>query len=306
MSESRPRLAWLVNLFGDPDTQHAHAAAVLRPLATRLAAEIVPVYAVDPGAEPLEALPAVERRPYTVARLRALLGAHDLPDGEPVLAEPGAGATLRERVEVLVDAVRAVDPRFIAVHTHAYSAIDRFFLGSFSETFFARSPAPLLVMNPHAEAGGAPERILFATDFSANAAAAFAELLPTARALGATVHVEHVLPVHELPLFLSGSASRAQYEAERAGERARCEAAFAPYEAAARREGVPIVARVDEEAASRPPGEALEARATVLAAGLLAVAAHGDHQRPGNIGSVALWLMRRAGRPVLVFPARAS
>lgn len=301
-----PRLAWLVNLFGDPDAQHAHAAATLRPLATRLGAEVVPAYALDPGAEPLAPLPEVERHPYTAARLAALLGEHDLPGGEPVIAHPGAGASLRERVDALADAMRAVDPLLIAVHTHAYSALDRFLLGSFSEKFFTRSPSPLLVLNPHAPARIHITQLLFATDFSRNAETAFGELLPIARALGAAVHVEHVLPVRELPLFMSSAASRAQYDEEIAAERARCEASFAPYRALAERAGVPCTTRVDEERASLPIGESLEALAESLDAGLVAVAAHGDHQRPGNLGSVALWLMRRAERPVLVFPARAD
>ena len=307
MTESTrpPRLAWLVNLFDDPDVQHAHAAATLRPLAARLGAEVVPVYALDPGAEPLAALPEVERIPYTAARLQALLGEHDLPGGEPVIAHPGAGASLRERVDALAEAMRAVDPQLIAVHTHAYSALDRFFLGSFSEKFFTRSPAPVLVLNPHTPAVTQMPRLLFATDLSRNAETAFSELLPLAHALGATVHVEHVLPVRELPLFMSSGASRAQYDAEIAAQRAQCEAALAVYRALAERAGVSCVVRVDEERASLPIGESLEALAETLDAGLVAVAAHGDHQRPGNIGSVALWLMRRAARPVVVFPARA-
>lgn len=308
MSESpvRPRLAWLVNLFGDPDAQHAHAAALLRPLATRLAADVVPVYALDPHAEALESLPEVERLPYVTARLRALLGEHDLPTGDPVIATPGAGASLRERVDALADAMRAVDPLLVLVHTHAYSALDRFLLGSFSEKFFTRTPAPLLVLNPHTPVRGAVTRVLFATDLSASAATAFTELLPIARALGATVHVEHVLPVRELPLFLSGAGSRAQYEAEVAAERVRCEAALEAYRTEAGAAGVPVEVRIDEERASLPAGESLEARAIALDAGLLAVAARGHHQRPGNLGSVALWLMRRAERPVLVFPVREA
>jgi nucleotide-binding universal stress UspA family protein len=306
MTESTrsPRLAWLVNLFGDPDAQHAHAAATLRPLAARLGAEVVPVYALDPGAEPLDALPEVEQIPYTAARLRALMGEHDLPAGEPVIAHPGAGASLRERVDALADAMRAVDPLLIAVHTHAYTALDRFFLGSFSEKFFTRSPAPVLVLNPHAPAVADIARVLFATDLSTNAEAAFGALLPMARALGATVHVEHVLPVRELPLFMSSSASRAQYDAEIAAQRSQCESALAAYRVLAERTGVPCHVRVDEERASLPIGESLEALATSIDAGLVAVAAHGDHQRLGNLGSVALWLMRRATRPILVFPAR--
>lgn len=305
-SPRRPRLAWLVNLFGDPEAQHAHAAASLRSLASRLDAEVVPVYAVDRHAEPLEVLPEVERLPYVHARLRALLGALDLPAGEPIVADAGAGASLRERVEVLSEAVRSAEPLLIAVHTHAYTALDRFFLGSFSEKFFTRSPAPVLVLNPHAPPAGPVAHVLFATDLSRQAGAAFRALLPIAQALGAMVHVEHVLPVRELSLFISGAASRAQYEAELATERARCETELAWYVTEARAMGVPVDVRVNEESASLPIGEALEARANDLEAGLVAAAAHGDHQRPGNIGSVALWLMRRAERPVLVFPAEAG
>jgi nucleotide-binding universal stress UspA family protein len=302
----RPRIAWLVNLFGDPDAQHAHAAAVLRPLAARLDADVVPVYALEARADALLDVAEAERVPYTHARLRALLGEHDLPAGEPVLADPGTGATLRERVDALVDAVRSVEPLFIAVHTHAYTALDRVFLGSFSEKFFTRSPAPVLVLNPHAAVPAAFDRVLFATDFSRNATDAFGRLLPIARGLGAQVYVEHVLAVRELSLFLSGSATRSQYEAEVEAERERAESGMTPYRVAAEAAGVPAETRVTTENASTPTGEAIEERAADRDTSIVAVAAHGDHQRPGNIGSVALWLMRRAERPVLVFPIASA
>ncbi|MDV7402481.1 hypothetical protein RZS08_64260, partial [Arthrospira platensis SPKY1] len=98
-------------------------------------------------------------------------------------------------------------------------------------------------------------------DLSRNAAAAFGRLLPIARALGATVHVENVLPVRELPLFMSGAGSRAQYDAEIAAERARAETSLGWYRDEARAAGVAVEARVDEESASLPVGESLEARA---------------------------------------------
>ena len=304
LSDSTPRIAWLVNLFGDPDAQHAHAAAALRPLATALRAQVVPVYAIDEGAEALSGVPVTERLAYTRARLTALLGANDLPPGEPVLVNPGPGASLRERVEALAAAMAETDPLFVAVHTHTYSALDRFLLGSFSEKFFQQSPCPVLVLNPHAALPGAYDRITFATDFSQNASDALQTLLPIARGLGARLRVEHQLPVRELPLFLKGDTVREQYEREITTERERIESQLTPLRVAAEAAGVSVESHLALESASTTPGEGIERRAAQAGASLLAVSAHGDQKRPGNIGSTALWLMRHAERPVLVFPAR--
>jgi nucleotide-binding universal stress UspA family protein len=301
-SSRSPRIAWLVNLFGDPTAQHAHAAAALRPLAARLDAVVVPVYAIDERSDALADVPDTERLAYTRARLVALLGEHDLPAGEPVIANPGLGASLRERVEVLVDAVREVEPLFIAVHTHTYSAVDRFFMGSFSEKFFTSAPSPVLVLNPHAELPASYASITLGTDGSDNAMRAFERLLPVARALGARVRVERQLSVRELPLFLSGEGSRAQYEAEIAAERERVEQALTPYRVAGEAAGVPVLTSVAVESASTGVGEGIEERAADRNTALIAIAAHGDQKRPGNLGSTAVWLMRHAQRPVLVFP----
>jgi nucleotide-binding universal stress UspA family protein len=301
-----PRLAWLVNLFDDPDTQHAHAAAALRPIASALGAEVVPMYALDDTSEALADVPETERHAYTRARLIALLGANDLPAGEPVIVQPGAGASQRERVDRLADAARELDPLFIAVHTHTYRAIDRFFLGSFSEKFFTRSPSPVLVLNPHAELPDAYSTIALATDFSQSATDAFHALLPIARGLRAHVHVQHQLSVRELPLFMNSPASRKQYDEEIEAERQRAEAQLAPLRVAAEAAGVSVNTVVVVASASIAPGEGIEERAANEGIDLIAVAAHGDHKRPGNIGSTALWLMRQAERPVLVFPGAAA
>jgi nucleotide-binding universal stress UspA family protein len=297
-----PRLAWLVNLFDDPDAQHAHAATALRPLAAALGAEVVPMFAMDERCDALADVPETERYAYTRARLIALLGTNDLPEGEPVIVQPGAGATLRERVDRLADAAREVEPLFIVVHSHAYSAIDRFFLGSFSEKFFTRSPSPVLVLNPHAELPGTYASIALATDFSESATNAFHTLLPIARRLGARVHVQHQLSVRELPLFMNSPASRKQYDEEIEAERARAEQQLTPLRVAAEAAGVSVQADVIVASASISPGEGIEERAADQGVDMIAVAAHGAHARPGNIGSTALWLMRHAQRPVLVFP----
>lgn len=297
-----PRLAWLVNLFDDPDAQHAHAATALRPLAAALGAEVVPLFAMDDACDALADVPQTERYAYTRARLIALLGANDLRAGEPVIVQPGKGATLRERVDRLAEAARELDPLFIAVHTHTYGAVNRFLLGSFSEKFFTRSPTPVLVLNPHAELPRTYGTIALATDFSDSATNAFHALLPIARRLSARVRVQHQLSVRELPLFMNSPASRQQYQEELDAERQRAEQQLAPLRVAAEAAGVLVQADVVVASASISPGEGIEERAADQGVDMIAVAAHGAHARPGNIGSTALWLMRHAQRPVLVFP----
>ncbi len=299
----RPKIAWLVNLFGDPTAQHEHGAAMLRALVKGLDADVIPVYCLDHDADALYDIPEIERAEYARARLHALLGEHDLPISEAVVVAREAGASIAERAITLSDAIDEADVMFTFVHSHAYSTVRRFVLGSFSEAFFERSSRPVLVLNPRASVPATVDHIVFGTDLSNSATRAFSVLLPVAKALGAKLRVEHQVTVRELSFFMQGEASRKQYDDELAASRAHAEKAMRPLLVAAEAAGVAATTVVEFESPSTTPAEGLEARAKDSDVSLICVPAHGDHKRPGNIGSTTLWLVRNATRPVLVIPA---
>ena len=298
-----PRIAWLINLFGDPASQHEHAAAVLRVLATQMRAQVVPVYCLDEHADALADIAAADHVTYARARLSALMGEHDLPFAEPVvLSLDDEEPSMREKADALAEAIEEEAVRLTVVHTKTKSAIDRFFVGSFSEKFFNRSRTPVLVLNPHIGTAATFDRITFASDLSDESIAAFRRFLPLARALGATVQIEHQLRVRELGAFMQGAGSRTQYDQELAAAHERAEERARALLVAAEAAGVPTTFQVHQESSSEPPGAGFEERAEDAGTAILALSAHGEHRWPGNIGSMALWLMRHAARPVLVMP----
>lgn len=298
----RHKIAWLVNLFGDPASQHANGAGLLRPLVHALKADVIPVYQLEHGADALAHIPEAERAEYARARIKALLGEHDLPSNQVMVIAEDTGASMKDRTSALSAAVAEADVLFTFVHSHAYGAVERFVLGSFSESFFECSTRPVLVLNPHASVPAAYEELVFGTDLSVSATQAFNVLLGIARALGAQIRVEHQVTVREMSFFMKGEASRKQYDEEVVVARESAEKAMRPLLMAAEACGVAVTSAVKFESAATTPAEGLEQRAKDSGAAMICVPAHGDHKRPGNIGSTTMWLVRNATLPVLVIP----
>lgn len=300
---ARPRIAWLVNLFGDPGTQHAHAAKALQPLAAQLGAEIVPLYCLEHEAETIADVPEAERAEYARARLAALLGENDLPIAEAVVIAAGLDPSTREKAEALSRAVDEADVLLTFVHSHAYSGVDRLLLGSFAEQFFMCTRRPVMIVSPHAMVPENFSSIVFGTDLGKQSTQAFHVLLPIAHRLNAQVHVEHQVVVREMSFFMKGKASQEQYDQELKERREYAEGEMQPLLVAAETAGVRASIAVEFESPATTPAEGLEERAADAHASMIALAEHGDKKRPGNIGSTALWLVRHAKRPVLVIPA---
>ncbi len=300
---NQPRIAWLVNLFGDPDSQHAHAATLLRPLSAKLNAVIVPLYCLDADADALRDVPGTEQVAYTRARLNALLSAYDLPPAEPIITGSGEDPSTKDKSTALARAVDDADVLFTFLHSQTHSAVDRFMFGSFAEEFFTRTRRPVMILNPHAAVPEHFASITFGTDLGEQSAQALERLLPLARMLGAEVHIEHQIVVREMSFFMKGPAAEEQYEQELRDRREYVEAEMRPMVAAAEALGVHATASVAFEKPATTPAAGLEKRAENGHVALLSLAAHGDKKRPGNIGSTALWLIRHAKRPVLVIPA---
>ncbi len=301
-AQSRPRIAWLVNLYGDPKSQHTQAAALLRQFAEPLGAAIVPVYCLDSHADAVRSVAPKERVSYTRDRLIALLEANELRAGEPVVLSAGDDPTGQQQAQAMATAVDNAGVLFSLLHTRAQSTMDRLLLGSFSERFLEASRRPMLVLNPGAALPKNVSRIVFGTDLGTTCSKAFGFVLQLASGLKASVRVEHQVVAQELPVFLQGAASRRQHEDEMRALREDAEAAMQPLADEALIADVNTELAVEFEGPAITPGEGLELRAARSGASIIAVAAHGDHSRPGDLSSTARWLMRHAQRPVFVIP----
>ncbi len=306
-SPTKPRIAWLVNLYGDPVAQHTHGAEILRGLCRQLGAVVVPVYCLEPAVATgaLGSVSESSARAESAERLNKLLKSLRVPSaGEPLVISPGdLDQSMGGRAAAAAAAIAKARVLFTLVHTHARSAAGRFFFGSFSEEFISRSTRPMLIVNPYAEQPENYARITYATDFSDPSVAAFKKLLPFAKTLGASVTIDHQITVKELPLFMSGAATRKQYKEELLERENAARALAKPMERAASRAEVSCTVTVHLERGAKTAAAGILKRAKADEASVIALAARGDVERPMVFGGTARWLMRRADRPVLVFPA---
>lgn len=298
-----PRIAWLINLLHDPASQHAHAAAVLRATAQRLGATVSPVYVLASDEPEMAHVEPAERDAVVRDRLLRLMKELDLPIAPPMVIPVDNGdPSIKTVAAVAAEAIDDTDVLFTVVHTQRHSALDRFFVGSFSEQFFTRSRRPVLVLNPHVSNPDTYDAITFASDLSDESISAFHRFLPLAKGLRADVRIEHQIRVSELGAFMQSTSAREQYAQELAEAQERAEARADGMLAAAREAGVRAEFAVYQESVALPSGSGFEERAAQAGTPMLALSAHGKLRRPGNIGSTALWLMRNAQRPVLVMP----
>ncbi len=299
---SRPRIAWLVNLFGDPKVQHAQAASMLRAIAEPLGASIVPIYCLDSHADAIRSVAPKERVAYARDRLTSLLESHELRAGEPMVVSAGDDPTGAQQATAMATAVDNANVLFSLIHTRAQSTMDRFLLGSFSERFLSASRRPMLVVNPSVIPPTQYSQIVFGTDLGSASTKAFAFVVELAKAMKSGLRVEYQLVQQELPVFLQGAASRAQHNDELRVMREDAEAAMQPLANEAIVADIKAECVVEFAGPSVTPAEGLELRAARSGASMIAVAAHGDRNRPGHLGSTARWLMRNAERPVLIIP----
>lgn len=298
-----PRIAWLINLLHDSASQHAHAAAVLRATAQRLGATVSPVFCLASAEPELAHVESKERTDVVRDRLLRLMQELKLPTAPPIVIPIDDGdPSVKEIAAAAAEALGGTDVMFTVVHTQRHSALDRLFVGSFSEQFFTRARRPVLVLNPHVSNPDTYDAITFASDLSDESIAAFHRFLPLATGLKAAVRIEHQIRVSELGAFMQSTSAREQYARELADAQARAEQRADGMLAAAKAAGVQAEFAVYQESASEPSGEGFEQRAAQANTPMLAISAHGERRWPGNIGSTALWLMRNAQRPVLVMP----
>ena len=98
---------------------------------------------------------------------------------------------------VLENAIKATSADMIVLGTHGRTGAQKFLLGSVAEEVFRRSPIPVLTIGPQVSRGvhngGHFRRILFATDFSPEAAAAAPYAISLAQENQARLLLVHVV-----------------------------------------------------------------------------------------------------------------
>lgn len=78
------------------------------------------------------------------------------------------GNSRKAEVEALLQYAHEVKTQLIVVNTHARKGIERFFMGSFSESLLTHCHIPLLFLSPKIKPLEGLHKVLFPTDFSKN------------------------------------------------------------------------------------------------------------------------------------------
>jgi nucleotide-binding universal stress UspA family protein len=116
--------------------------------------------------------------------------------------------TPRDLIEKLKDA------DLIVVGTSGQSGLGKAVLGSTAETVFRTSSVPVLTVSPHVHCGGMEEMllktVLYATDFSARAAAALPYALSVAKEHAAKLVLLHVATDKDAPFSFDRSMASAE------------------------------------------------------------------------------------------------
>jgi nucleotide-binding universal stress UspA family protein len=98
---------------------------------------------------------------------------------------------------IIENAIKASSAEIIVLGTHGRTGAQKFLLGSVAEEVFRRSPIPVLTIGPRVRRGvhngGRFRRILFATDFSAESAAAAPYAISLAQENQARLLLVHVV-----------------------------------------------------------------------------------------------------------------
>lgn len=200
---------------------------------------------------------------------------------------PAAAARL------ILEHARRTGASLIALSTHARTGVDRWLLGSFTETLICESDIPVFVVNPRACSLRTYEKILVPSDFSEASRAAFDEALDLA-----CRHQSEVVVLHEASFGVSALPMPWSAGPD---EAARAEKEALVWSEAAEKRGVRMSFRLGGRVET---GAAIVDFARKLGAGLIVMASQKTAARAALFGSVARDVARNADCPVLAWHPR--
>ena len=288
----------LVALDGSPLAEQALPAAA--GLAKKTGAEIVLLTAIAPMERwANSSTPVWEREEDALAHGYLDTVARPLRDN-------GARVTTRvvwgRPAETICRTAEEESADLVLMTTHGRSGIRRYLIGSVADNVLRIIDRPLLLLHVHDEAPGElhVRRVLVPLDGSALAESVIPFARRFAQAVGASIILERVVVP---PTFLYAE----QYLPSAAPILEDLEADAADYlddvKPRIENEGVKVITNVE----SGFPAETIIDAAQRLAADVIALTTHGRTGAARTLlGSVADGVVRNAGRPCLVIPARVT
>jgi nucleotide-binding universal stress UspA family protein len=208
-SQQPSRVIWAVDAFEATNQIHYNCAAVLRFFKERFKSQINPVCVLSasqlnlPGERAGRWIhhyqPAIEKEIQTVLKEVHLDEQVETPE---ILLQRSTSTT--EAVNLLSQFALSRDADLIVVGTHGRSGMERFLLGSFTETLLLRSEVPVLVIGQTLQEFKNIDRIFFPTEFGPHSKFIFRQVVRMAAEMKAKLTLFHYIPHPIEPVFQSG------------------------------------------------------------------------------------------------------
>lgn len=114
------------------------------------------------------------------------------PTAEPTVYRSPSGKR-SEWVERFLNVAHGQKSQLVLLTSHGRSTLGAIFLGSFAYELLQKSTVPVLFMNPHQQMAAKKDRVLFASDFSAESKVAFIKFLKLVEGKVSEVILLHVV-----------------------------------------------------------------------------------------------------------------
>ena len=305
---------WAVDPLQDENEFHTHALQTLKPFATALRSQIVPVSyfnaskALQFSAGLLKWLPnakKAENALVTMAqkRLSIIASGNKAKNlAKPIFLNSDLqnSPSLREKVSLLSLAAKKGGAKFIAMHSHGRKGIRRFYMGSFAETFMLYGNIPSLIINPGSPPSPRIKHILFPTDFSKESMAAFNFVVDLANELSAKLSIIHYFHIPSISIFHRNSV-RKEYEDYIKRQDVQLLKRGASLEHRAKGKNVNSKFHLIREVGEFDPTAAILKFAKFNSVKLIALASQSSASKTYFIGATSRELVRNAECPVLIF-----
>lgn len=181
------KVIWSIDILSENKKSQESTLSFLKQLSKKTKLIIKPVYVVRLGDQVSPLTHGEGKKVFLEnvksAMTRWLLGVKlDLESPLPVLQK---GLYLRSDIDALVAAAKKEKADLILVNTHARKGLSRLWMGSFAETLMHHSEVPVLFLNPHYKASGAPQTVIFPTNLSPGSQKALSKVANFAKSLKA-------------------------------------------------------------------------------------------------------------------------
>lgn len=299
-------ILWAIDLFESRPAQRKALAQAIHVLHSQLRAPIITYSALSlggpdwfapltyPSAKELQGL----GRSAVLHQLRKLQ-ISALCKSKIDLVQSGSQ---REMSDALVHFAKRQQAGWIAVNSRRLQTAILPRLGAFADAVLAKSPVPVLTVNPNARAPKKIRRILYPADLTTESHFAFISTLKLAKALGAQLQLLHVEMPLETP-FAYPEMSLGFYEAylteAEAARKRNNQEMLALYAQAAKQKK--ILTQCHVVAGGQSLAQAILGSARKLECDLICLASYRNESSPALLGGTVREIMSLARLPVLAF-----